>query len=355
MKSFTSLLLFPFAVLYGFVAFLRNKLFDYKIIKSTKFNLPVISIGNISMGGTGKTPHIEYLIKILDNSYKIITLSRGYGRKTKGFYWVDQKTNSLIAGDEPVQYFSKFPKIGVAVDEKRVRGISHILKERPETDVILLDDAFQHRYVKPGISILLTDFYKPFFHDYVFPSGTLREMGSGMKRADIIIVTKCPKVLSPITRNSYEEKLKIRSHQKLYFSYVQYDELIPLNDFSKNISIQKISTVLVFAGIANPYPLTDYLKSISDNVESVIFRDHYQFKEKDILNIKEKYQRIFSKNKIIVTTEKDAMRLKDTVLIKNFVDLPLFYLPIEVKLYKKDKENFDKQIIEYVRKNRTNH
>lgn len=353
--NITGLLLLPFAVLYGLIVYVRNKMFDFKILKSKSFAIPVISVGNLSVGGTGKTPHIEYLINLLRKDFIISTLSRGYGRKTKGFLMVDEAATSETAGDEPLQYRKKFPEICVALDEKRKRGIVKILEKNPETNVVLLDDAFQHRYVKAGLSILLTDYYKPFSNDYILPSGTLRESRSGMKRADIIVVTKCPRVISPITCKSMEEDMKIQHGQHVYYSYIDYGNLIPMNPFAEKIAAEKFSTILMFAGIANPYPLEDQLKSIADTVETIRFRDHYQYQPKDMLKIKEMFESIFSKNKIIVTTEKDAMRINGTPLMNFFVNLPLFYLPIEVKFHKKDKDKFEKQIINYVRKNKTNH
>ena len=353
--NITGLLLLPFAFLYGLIVYLRNKMFDFKIIKSKSFAIPVISVGNLSVGGTGKTPHIEYLIRLLRNEFTISTLSRGYGRKTKGFLIVNETATSETAGDEPLQYKKKFPEICVALDEKRARGISKIIEQSPKTEIVLLDDAFQHRYIKSGLSILLTDFYKPFSHDYMLPSGTLRESRKGMKRADIIVVTKCPRVLSPITCKSMEEDMKIQQEQNVYYSYIDYGSLIPMNSFAEKIVSEKFSTILMFAGIANPYPLEYQLKSIADTVETIKFRDHYQYQSKDMLEIKKTFESIFSKNKIIVTTEKDAMRIKDTPLMNFFVNLPFFYLPIEVKFHKKYKEKFDKQIEEYVRKNKPNY
>lgn len=353
--NITGLFLFPFAVIYGFIVFCRNKLFDFSVLKSKSFNIPIISVGNLSMGGTGKTPHIEYLIRLLQKNYKITTLSRGYGRKTKGFLWVDKHADSAKAGDEALQYCRKFPEITVALDEKRVHGVSEIISDKPETEVILLDDAFQHRYIKPGLSVLLTDFYKPFFQDFIFPSGTLRESKKGMKRADIIVVTKSPKILSPIIRKSMEEEMKLKPFQQVYYSYIDYGGLQPMNTFSENLKPDKVSCILMIAGIANPYPFEEQLKTMADTVESIIFNDHYQFQEKDMKKIKNQFEAIFSKNKIIVTTEKDAMRIKDTELMSFFVNLPFFFLPIEVKFHKNDKEMFDKQIIEYVRKNKANH
>ncbi|MEI6820355.1 MAG: tetraacyldisaccharide 4'-kinase [Bacteroidota bacterium] len=348
------LLLFPFSLLYGIVVCFRNKLFDLKILKSEKFNLPIISIGNLTMGGTGKTPHIEYLIRLLGGENKLATLSRGYGRSTKGFLLVDDTSNAESAGDEPLQYRNKFKDVKVAVDEKRCRGIKTLINKFPETDIILLDDAYQHRYVKPGLSILLTDFYRPFSHDYIFPSGTLREFKSGKKRADIIIVTKSPRILSPITCKSMEEDMKLLPNQQVYYSYIDYGDLVPLNEYSKSITTRKFSYILMFAGVANPYPMEEQLKTLSDTVEVLKFQDHYQYKTKDIQKIRDHFESIFPKNKVIITTEKDAMRIKGTVLEEIFVNLPIFYIPIEIKLHKKDKENFDNQIINYVRKNKGN-
>lgn len=353
--NFTGLFLFPFAVIYGFIVYCRNKLFDIGILKSISFKIPVISVGNLSMGGTGKTPHIEYLIRLLQNNYKTVTLSRGYGRKSKGFLWIDKHTDSIKSGDEPLQYCHKFPAILVAVDEKRVHGTTKIISEKPETDVILLDDAFQHRYIKPGLSILLTDFYKPFSKDFIFPTGTLRESKNGMKRADIIVVTKSPRILSPIIRKSIIEEIKLNANQKIYFSYIDYGKLEPMNNFSANFKLDKLSCILMVAGIANPYPFEEQLKTMADTVETIVFKDHYAFEQKDMIKIKNHFESIFSKNKIIVCTEKDAMRIKDTELMSFFVNLPFFFLPIEVKFHKNDKEMFDKQIIEYVRKNKPNH
>ncbi|MCX6231860.1 MAG: tetraacyldisaccharide 4'-kinase [Bacteroidetes bacterium] len=353
--NITGLLLLPFAIIYGLIVFVRNKFFDFGILKQKSFVVPVISVGNLSAGGTGKTPHIEYLIKLLEKEYKLATLSRGYGRKTKGFKLVDEAATAIDVGDEPLQYKRKFPEIFISIDENRVNGISTILEQQPDTDIVLLDDAFQHRYVKPGLSILLTDYYKPFSHDYLLPSGTLREYRTGMKRADIIVVSKCPNVLSPISCKAMESDMKVRKNQNVYYSYVDYGDLVPMNTVAEGIKTRKFSTVLVFAGIANPYPMEDELKSCADKVIVEKFRDHYQYQPKDMLKIQQHFESIFSKNKIIVTTEKDAMRIQNTPLMNFFVNLPLFYLPIEVKFHKKSKEKFDKQILTYVRTNKANH
>jgi tetraacyldisaccharide 4'-kinase len=353
--NFTSFLLFPFAILYGFVVFVRNLMFDIGILKSKTYPVPVISIGNLNMGGTGKTPHIEYLIRLLKKeNFQLATLSRGYGRKTKGFVLADDTACSEIIGDEPTQYFKKFNDITVAVSENRCLGIEKIIKENPKINAILLDDAFQHRYVKAGISILLTDYFSPFYRDFIFPSGKLREQRKNAKRADFIIVTKCPKVLSPLTQKSVVDSIRKYTDKQIFFSYIDYGELVPLNNtFNSPLKLDKY-TILLFTGIANPYPLEEYLSGKCSKIDIIRFKDHYQYKEEDVIRISNEYRKILSKNKIIITTEKDAMRIKDTKLINFFVDLPLFYIPIEIKFHCEANDEFDNQIINYVRINQPN-
>jgi len=347
-------LLYPISLIYGLIINIRNLLFDLNIIKGKEYSIPIICVGNLSMGGTGKTPHVEYIIKILKKEgFKLAALSRGYSRKTKGFAYASEKSKALDIGDEPLQYFKKFNEIKVAVDEKRRRGIENILKENQEIQVILLDDAFQHRYVKAGLSILLTDYYNLFYHDFVIPSGRLREQRINAKRADIIIVSKCPKVLSPLSQKFITESIRKYSNKQLFFSYIDYGELVSLNAFPILTNLSNY-TMLLFSGIANPYPLEDYLSSKCSKLEVIRFRDHYQFKKDDILTIVNEFKNIPSKNKLIITTEKDAMRIKDTELMNFFVDLPLFYIPIEIKFHCKTSDEFDNQIINYVKRNQSN-
>ena len=225
---FVKIILFPVACLYGFVVGIRNKLFDWKLLPSKSFNIPVISIGNLSTGGTGKTPHTEYLAALLKEKYKVAILSRGYRRKTRGFIMVTPELTQLDIGDEPMQYMKKFPDVVIAVDEDRKRGIAKILASKPDTEVILLDDAFQHRYVKPGKSIILTDYHHLFVNDYLLPSGMLRERIKGARRADLIVVTKTPKVFSPITRRNLVKELNPERHQQLFYSHVAYESPVPL-------------------------------------------------------------------------------------------------------------------------------
>ncbi len=334
---------------------IRNFLFSCKILPGKRFNIPVISVGNLSFGGTGKTPHIEYLIRLLKKKYPVAALSRGYGRKTKGFILATENSSPCKIGDEPLQYKTKFKdSIEVAVDRRRRRGIKILYNKFPKLDVILLDDAFQHRWVKPGLSILLTDFHKLYCNDYPPPTGTLREFRRGSKRADIIIVTKTTSVLSPITRRRLTNIIKPKEHQTLYFSYIRYSALQSLLTKETIPKSKKFSTILLFSGIANSYPIQDRLRKKCNELIVMEFRDHHKYSIKDLSKIKNKFEDIYTKNKVIITTEKDAMRLSKPDLFKFVENLPIYYLPIEVKLHKDDTAEFDKQIIDYVRKNKRN-
>lgn len=341
-------------MIYGIITFIRNKCYDWGIFKSTGFDLPVISVGNLSMGGTGKTPHVEYLINLLNEDFKIAILSRGYKRKTKGFLLADKQSTSLDIGDEPLQIVRKFSKTNVAVDESRVHGINEIIKRIPETEAIILDDAFQHRAVKPGLSILLTDFQNLYPEDYTFPVGTLREFRLGAKRADIIMVTKTDKTLSPITVRRITGLIKPREHQKLYFSYIRYGKLTPLPGMTTPLPEGNINTVLLVAGIANVYPLQEHVLQMTTNLETLKFDDHHRYTPKDYQKIRENFENIFSKNKIIITTEKDAMRMAIPEMPELLSDLPIYYIPIEIKIHKEFRKDFNDQLKQYVRENKRN-
>lgn len=328
-------ILFPFAVLYGFITSIRNFLFDQGILKSYTFDLPIIAVGNLSVGGTGKTPQIEYLIRLLSPKYKVATLSRGYKRKSEGFILADATSNAAILGDEPFQFFEKFKNIQVAVDANRKNGIEQLLSQSENPEIILLDDAFQHRKVRAGFYILLTSYGDLYEDDFMLPTGNLRESRSGAKRANIVIVTKCPSNLSLDEQNRIKSKLKLSPNQELYFSCIEYDEFIYSENKKMKVSdIQNVDKLLL-AGIAKPEPFFAYLHS--KNEESMIFPDHHHFDEKDILDIKNK-----SQNKIIITTEKDFVRLKESLPSSQ-----LFYLPIQTA-FLSGSENFDKTIINYV-------
>jgi tetraacyldisaccharide 4'-kinase len=329
----------------------RNWLFECGCLPSRTFELPVISIGNISCGGTGKTPQIEYLIRLLHQRFFLATLSRGYGRKSKGFLLASPKSAYHYIGDEPLQFTRKFDDIKVAVDECRVRGIEQLLSRFPTLDVILLDDAFQHRYVKPGLSILLTDFHNLYADDYVLPSGTLREFRSGAKRADLIIVTKTPKILSPLTRRRITDELKPGFHQKALFSYIHYGEPLPFTSGFKDTSPFRSTVIMLFTGIANDYPLREHLERKCQELVCMKFPDHHPYTMNDLYRIKKEFDDIPTRKKVILTTEKDIMRLRAPELCNFLKNLPLFYIPIEIDFHGDDKDLFDKTVLNYVAEN----
>jgi len=330
-------ILFPFAILYGLITSFRNFLYDRGILKSHTFDLPVIAVGNLSVGGTGKTPQIEYLIRLLSDNYEVATLSRGYKRKSEGFVLADANSNAEILGDEPFQFHQKFPNVQVAVDADRKNGIGQLLNQKIKPEIILLDDAFQHRKVKAGFYILLTAYNDLYVDDYILPTGNLRESRSGAKRADMVIVTKCPADLSLDEQKSIRNKLKLAENQELYFTYIDYDSSVFSEERHLKVSDIKYTDKLLLAGIAKPEPFFKHLKKEEDEV--LVFPDHYHFSEKDIADIRNKAQ-----DKIILTTEKDYVRLKG--------QLPkgqLFYLPIKSS-FVSDDESFDKSILAYASK-----
>ena len=339
-------LLLPISLIYSFVLFLRHKLYDWHILKSKSFDIPNICVGNLNLGGTGKTPHIEYLVRLLSEKYRIAVLSRGYGRKTKGYVLANDSHNHYDIGDEPMQYFKKFNDIKVAVDENRCKGIEKLLKENQPPQIILLDDAYQHRKIKPGLNILLTDYYNLYSNDHLVPAGNLRDIRKAAKRADIIVVSKSPNVLTPYYKKDVEDSLKPLPHQKIFYSYIEYQEFVPFNKASQEVNIKETKTILLFCGIANTYSLEDYLKRKYNTITKVQFNDHHSYSEKDMDLVIEKYNNIIGKNKAIVTTEKDAMRLINSSLSDKFSDIPIFTIPIKVKFHKED--DFNKEIIDYI-------
>lgn len=351
--EFLRLFILPLAILYGFIVRLRNKLFDWRILRSVTFPLPVISVGNLSAGGTGKTPHVEYLIRLLSSNYKLATLSRGYGRKTSGFRLADQSDHAGTIGDEPAQFHQKFPDIIVTADEKRRRGINKLLELKPETDVIILDDAFQHRYVKPGLSILLTDYHKQYSEDYLLPYGTLRESVKGASRADLIVVTKTPNILSPYERRHMTETINPKPYQKVLFSFVKYGEVKALwNNMQQPEPGKHYSVILLIAGIANPYPLEYELRNWCSDLMIMRFKDHHKYTSDDFIQIKENYNDIYTRNKLLITTEKDAMRMLDPDIREAASELPIYYIPMEIDFHGGDKQIFDETILNYVRENK---
>jgi len=346
------IILFPFSLCYGLIMIFRNFLFDMEVLPTEKFNLPVINAGNLSCGGTGKTPLIEYLIRLLSPKYFVATLSRGYGRESNGFIIASKRSRAKYVGDEPLQFAKKFDGIKVAVDEKRRRGIRLLIKKYPTLDIILLDDAFQHRYVKPGLNILLTEYHNLYTEDYLLPSGRLREPRCGARRADIILVTKTPKIFSPITRRRIIEGILPRPNQIVLFTYIRYGNPIPVYESSSFGYPPAVSKILLFTGISNDYPLREHLQRMCSELIVMKFSDHYQYTQKDIDNILKTFMDLPTQKKVIITTEKDIMRLKIPELSTILKTIPLFYIPIEVGFHGNDQEKFDNLILTYVDKNK---
>ena len=308
------------------------------------------------MGGVGKTPHIEYLVNLLKDNFKVATLSRGYKRNTAGFYLADTNSTAKEIGDEPLQFKKKFINLPVAVDEKRVNGIKKLKEIHPEINVVLLDDAYQQRSVNPGINILITDFSNLYINDTIVPSCRLREWRFGSKREDIIIVAKTSNVLSPIDKRRIKESLNAEEYQKIYFSYLKYGELKPFTETAKKLTdeIRKNFSILLLTGIAKAGLLFYKLHNECSLVEHIKFSDHHFYTETDIISIKERFSNLYGNNKIIITTEKDIMRLSLPKIKKQIQDIPIFYIPIEIRFHGNDKEDFEEQILKYVTANSRN-
>lgn len=349
MKLIFQPILLLFSLLYGGINMVRNYLYNKGHFRATKFAHPVISIGNLSVGGTGKTPHIEYLIELLQSRFHIATLSRGYGRKNSGLKYADATSTSLTIGDEPMMFHRKYPAVKVVVSENRLIAIPDILHQEFPNDAILLDDAFQHRAVKPGLSLLLTDYNRPFYNDYIIPAGMLREPKSEYKRADIIIVTKCPEEMDITERASIIEKIKPYSYQHVYFSYFSYGAIYGLfiREFRPIQSLKNMS-IMLFTAIANDAPIIQYLKEKVKAVYPLKFNDHHYFDRFDIETAYSTFQNIEGPDKLILTTEKDATRLALLQAEINAKQLPIFILPIKVQFLGEDKNNFDQDIFQYI-------
>ena len=341
------ILLWPISFLYSIVLKIRHKLYDWHLLKSTGFDLPIVCVGNLNLGGTGKTPTVEYLINILRPNYRVATLSRGYGRTTKGFQRADHQSSYRSIGDEPLQYFSKFPDVQVAVDENRVEGIGKLLASANPPEVVLLDDAFQHRKIKAGLNILLTEYQHLYCDDFLFPAGTLRDVKSASKRAHIIVVSKSPRRLSDNDKQQIISKLKPKKEQKVFFSSLEYAPLQPLNEKATPFSPDNADSVLAFCGIANPKPLVEELKRRYKTVDFLRFTDHHAYTGNDITTLVKRFENLGGEKKIIVTTEKDAARLANSPYFCRFERAPLYDLPITVRFH--EEEKFNETILNYVR------
>lgn len=344
LKSFRYLLI-PLALIYGAIVWLRNWLFDKNILKSSSFNFPIICVGNIATGGTGKTPMTEYLVEVLQKKYKTATLSRGYKRKTKGFTIANDQTTAIDIGDEPMQFHQKFPGITVAVGEERLVAIPQILHQRPDTGVIILDDAFQHRSVRAGINLLLTDYKNLYTRDLMLPAGDLRDIKGSSRRADIIIITKCKAGLTIEEKDTLIEEINPLVHQKVFFTEIVYSQ--PYHLFSKVPGdIEPSADILLLCGIANPKPLMEFLTAHFNSYDMIRYADHHIFTSDDLRDIKRQFEKMQSPNKMILTTEKDAVRLEK--FSNELTDYPIYVLPVKHRFLFKEGEDFDQRIFNFI-------
>ena len=333
--------------MYGAIIWLRNKLYDKNILKSSAFNFPIICVGNLATGGTGKTPMTEYLIRLLKNDFKTATLSRGYKRKTIGFAIADEDTTALEIGDEPMQFHQKFADVTIAVGEERIVAIPQLLHQKPETQVIILDDAFQHRQVKAGLNIILTDYANLYTRDFILPAGDLRDVRSSSKRADVIIVTKCKADLSASEKNAIITEINPASNQTVYFTTIVYSK--PYHLFTKHeIDIKHDCGILLVCGIANPRPLKEHLTKHADTYEMLRYADHHIFHSNDLREIKQQFEKINSDKKIVLTTEKDAVRLEK--FEKELSDFPIYVVPIQHEFLFNEAESFNAAVTNFIKR-----
>lgn len=351
--------LLPLSFLYGIGVGVRNALFEMGVLKSRSFTMPVISVGNITIGGAGKTPHVEYLIRLLQDKVKVSVLSRGYKRKTKGYILAGEKTTSIEIGDEPYQMFRKFGKnIHVAVNADRCEGIEHLRHDEAtrDTDVVLLDDAYQHRYVKPGVNILLVDYHRLIVYDKLLPAGRLREPKEGKRRADVVIVSKCPEDLRPMDFRVITKALDLYPYQKLFFTTLSHAELQPVFPEGGNVKFEDIdenSNLMVVTGIASPQHLLVDLGKKTKNIVPMSFGDHHRFTARDVARINNAFD-IMPQPRVIITTEKDASRLIDVDGLSDDVRRNIYALPVEIKFMLDQGEQFDEYVLSYVQKNSKN-
>jgi tetraacyldisaccharide 4'-kinase len=359
MNHIKNILLYPLSFLYGVITGIRNFLYDTGILRSVEFPFPVICVGNITVGGTGKTPHTEYLARLLSEYFKVATLSRGYKRKTHDFRIASSSSMVSDIGDEPMQICRNFPDVIVSVDKNRVHGVKMILKQYPDTEVIILDDAFQHRRITPGFSILLSDFERLIVRDHMLPYGNLRESKTNMSRADIILITKTPENISPIQRRLIVKEIDKSPYQNLYFTSFRYKSPVPVFANIPEIMPDEILSgegcgLVLITGIANPQPLKEYLEKSYNEIIHLSFPDHHNFSEKDLRTITEAYNNLQAETRYLFTTEKDAVRLREFTNIAEPIRSAFFYIPVGIFFLNEDREEFDNLIINYVRKNHRN-
>lgn len=358
LAQFQKIALYPLSFLYGVGVWVRNVMFDLHILPSKEYDIPIISVGNLTVGGTGKTPHVEYLVQLLSKNFVVATLSRGYKRKTKGFFLAHENSTAAQVGDEPLQIKRKFNNVAVAVDAKRTRGIEKLQNLIPNLQVIILDDAYQHRYVKPGISILLVDYSRNIFDDYLLPAGRLREPASSRDRADIIIVSKCPDNVKPIDLRLLEKRLAQYAYQKVFFTKVSYLPLSPvfnssLSPITPDAMATQTDEVIVVSGIANNEEMIEYLRKFFPTVHLFQFSDHYNYTARDLHEIIDLFAEISEKKKcFLITSEKDATKISAFNSLEEEVKLAFYYLPIQIEFLENKQEIFDSLIYNYVHNNR---
>jgi tetraacyldisaccharide 4'-kinase len=345
LKSFRILLL-PFSLIYGLGIIFRNALYNLNILGSTSFGLPIICIGNLSVGGTGKSPMVELLVEKLQHEFNPATLSRGYKRKTKGYALANEGSTALEIGDEPMQFHLKFPNVAIAVGEKRLEAIPQLLHDRPETNLIILDDAFQHRAIRAGLNILLTEYDNLFTHDFFLPTGDLRDQKSSSKRADIIIITKCDPGLTIEEREKLLMDIKGRPHQQTFFTSFEYGALYHIINKTQT-HLYNGREILLVSGIANPKPLKKHLENCCSGYQMIHYSDHHIYTIDDLKEIKKRFEKMDSTDKIILTTEKDSVRLLK--FNKEMTELPLYILPVRHHFLFDDEQRFMSIIRNFVR------
>ncbi|MEE9371547.1 MAG: tetraacyldisaccharide 4'-kinase [Saprospiraceae bacterium] len=342
------ILMFPFALIYGLLVSMRNALYDSSLLRSTSFDLPVISVGNIKVGGTGKTPTVEWLIQILAPFLDVAVLSRGFSRKTRGYHLVSTTDNTYTVGDEALQIKRKFPSVSVAVSESRSFGISSLLMDHPTTQVVILDDAFQHRSIAPSLSIVLTEYHNPYFKDYLMPVGKLREWRTAIERADYLIVSKCSLGLSQIDADNFKNKIGEIQRENIYFSRISYGPCYSMFDFSRQLKVTPESAVQIISGIAEPEYLKDHFKGSVDRVYSYDFPDHHPYETTDIENIIASFSRIPYDKKALITTEKDIVKLINHTHLFQKAGVEVFIQRISVEIIFNQHEELSQKIKDFL-------
>ncbi len=353
-KSLGNAVLTPFSWLYGVGVWLRNVAFNTKILKTEEFDIPVISVGNITVGGTGKTPHVEYILNALCRHYKIGVLSRGYKRKTHGFIMARETLTPKDIGDEPYQIYHKFQgMISLAVCESRPKGVRRMLEINPEINLVVLDDAFQHRYIKPKVNIVLIDYNRPPYNDKLMPLGTLREPMYRLNNADVVIVTKCPNDIKPIDIKLIKEKLELYPAQQLYFSNIKYAKPMPVFPTAK-VMLEDLSylsnqdLILGLTGIANQRPFVKYLRSFDANVKVIHYPDHHDYTREDFKYIIRIFNELKGRHKFMVTTEKDAVRILNNPYFPHEMRDYIYYVPIRVGFLNYEEHDFVQELVKLI-------